>query len=710
MRYERLGAPLSVITLLGVWGLLPPAAYAQSAPNSAEPPPTLAQATTTGTGPQSSDQAPSPGSPGALQEVTVSATKLDVTERDMTQAASVVTAADIEDQAQTSVTDTLRELPGIQFQVGGAPGQFIYPRLRGFTDSTLYVFDGITWNGGGSGSINYLLGQLDPTMVQSIQVLRGPRATTYGANTTSGVIDFTTLAATGSEGDLSVEGGSLDWRKFRAGVQDVESIGDGTWNGTLNASYVDSGGEWQYEFTKNATVVGRTSFKDGAFEVGLSFYLTDNKFQSAALDQYYPGYPDGDFSVQIPDPSNLDTTKAGIGSLWFEEQLLPGLSQRLTVGYAGQDFDLYDGPVGPSGLLGTYAAPFSGFTDPDSGGTYSAGEPVPVYQFPFWYHTVEDNSEADYNLRYQADSVSAMLGATYLEQIFDSSASYSSPENESESTRSIYGNASVGWLNNQLHTEFGARLDSYTEWRNKATYSVGATYDLPIPGGLAVYTNYGTSFTQPTLDQLYDPIYGNKQITPENASTIEAGVRGQQLEGRLTESVTYWHSYVDNVIYEDPYIYNPLVPSEFGPPYGLYENGHAERSQGVEVETDYKLTSHLTLNANYTRTDAYINQAPTGWVFMYETARNMGNVGLTWTQAQFDFGTNLYMTDHRLDYSYQFWAPGYTRLDFFGRYHVTGHFDLYARVQNALDHDIVEIIGYKNPGVYFVAGVRYTFD
>src|SRR3984885_8571387 len=120
----------------------------------------------------------------ALQEVTVTATKLDVTQWDMPQASEIVTQGQITAQAQTSVTDVLRQQPGIQFQVGGAPGQFIYPRLRGFSDSTLYVFDGITWNGGGSGGINFLLGQLDPTMVQSIQVLRGPRATTYGANTT----------------------------------------------------------------------------------------------------------------------------------------------------------------------------------------------------------------------------------------------------------------------------------------------------------------------------------------------------------------------------------------------------------------------------------------------------------------------------------------------------------------------------------------------
>ena len=54
-------------------------------------------------------------------------------------------------------------------------------------------------------------------------------------------------------------------------------------------------------------------------------------------------------------------------------------------------------------------------------------------------------------------------------------------------------------------------------------------------------------------------------------------------------------------------------------------------------------------------------------------------------------------------------ASSVLRLDFFGRYHVSGHFDLYARVQNALDHHIIEVIGYKNPGVYAIAGASYKF-
>ena len=52
----------------------------------------------------------------------------------------------------------------------------------------------------------------------------------------------------------------------------------------------------------------------------------------------------------------------------------------------------------------------------------------------------------------------------------------------------------------------------------------------------------------------------------------------------------------------------------------------------------------------------------------------------------------------------------FARLDFFGRYRASGHLDLYGRVQNALDRRIIEVLGYRNPGVYFVVGANYKLN
>ncbi len=203
-------------------------------------------------------------------------------------------------------------------------------------------------------------------------------------------------------------------------------MGDGTFNFSLNASYLDSDGTNPLEYSKNTTVVGHAAFRNDSFQIGGSFYYTDNKFQSAALVESVQDAPPPYFSVQIPNPQNVDSTKAGIGSLWFEQQLTSSLSQKLTVGFAGQDFTAQEGPepTANDGLLGNYIAPYDGWTDPNTYSNFNQGDVVPVYQTLLNYKMINNNAQADYNLRYQTDSISAMLGANYQEQIFDVTDDY----------------------------------------------------------------------------------------------------------------------------------------------------------------------------------------------------------------------------------------------------------------------------------------------
>jgi outer membrane cobalamin receptor len=643
----------------------------------------------------------------SLNPVIVTASKLELPQSDLSQSASIVTVTTIESQAQTSVTDTLRQQPGVQFQSGGGPGQALNMRLRGFADTTLFVLDGITINEGGTGDIGYLLGQLDPTMFDRIEVLHGPRATIYGADSTSGVVAFDTLSGAAGGSSVSLEAGSLDWKKVRAGTGYQLSVGEGTWSYSVNGSWVDSGGVNRWEFYRNGTLVARSSYTRGSIQVGASVYGTDNEFQNADLIESNPGATQANyFAVQIPDPSDIDVTRGGVASLWFEQQLGEHLSQRLTLGGTVQDFLIVNGDTADGGLIGYYSAPYDGWSDPDSGMTYGAGQRVPVYQYAYTYQTISHSRQADYNLRYRTSTVSAVFGATYLGQSYDENLD-AGGNDESQSIRSIYGNADLGLLDQRLHLQGGLRLDSYTDWSDKGTYSAGAVYDLTrgAPLGLAVFVNYGTSFTQPTLDQLYNPVYGSHALTPESADTIEAGVRANQADQRISESVTLWHSYVSNVIAYDYLIANPR--ETYG--YGEYANLAAERSQGAEVTADWQVLPHLHATANYTRTDAFVNQDSGDWTLMVENARNMGNAGLVYTVSSFDVGTNLFLTDHRLRWAGDVWAPGYARLDLYGRYHLGTRLEAYARVQNVLDHPIVQILGYRDAGVYLTGGLRYGF-
>lgn len=651
--------------------------------------------------PSGAQPAPTPASP--IEQVTVVASKLDVTEGDLPQPVSILTADDIAAQAQSSMVDTLRQLPAVQLQQAGGPGQGVHITLRGFSDSTLYVFDGITLNAGGSGDVGYLLGQLDPTMVQRIEVLRGPHATLYGANSTAGVIDFTSIEGDHAESDADASLGSLDWKKLRLGTENRIDLGSGVWSYSVNGSWTDSAGVNRYEFYKNATLVARSTYRSGDVTLGASFYGTDNEFQNADLIESIAGATQSNyFAVQIPDPSDVDQTKFGILSVWLEQQLSSQWSQKLTVGGAGQDFSIRNGDYGNGGLIGYYSAPYTGWTDPVSFQTYAAGQSVPVYQTAYSYKTINDNKEADYNLRYRTELLSAVLGATYLGQVYDEGGAYGSA-NENQSTSSLYADALVAALGNRAHLELGARLDHYSAWASKGTYSGGLDYALTETVDL--YGNYATSFTQPTLDELYNPVYGNKGLTPENASTIEAGVRTRQLEQRLTAGLTYWHSYVGNVITYDFSVYNPRNVGD----YGEYANSEAARSQGVELELDYRVLGGLLVSANYTHTDSYQTDTARAWHYRVLNARNMGNIAVSYRVSRFDVGTDLYLSDHRLRWAGDVWAPGYLRLDLYGRYHIGPRLDGYVRVQNALDAHIVQVLGYRNPGIYVIGGAGYRF-
>ena len=125
--------------------------------------------------------------------IVVQSTKIEKRLENITDSVTVVSEYDIKTNQYTDFTEVLRFTPGVEFKQAGGPGQFNYPKLRGYGEGHfLVIVDGVKLNEGLGGSVGHFMGQIDPSLVERVEILRGPQSALYGSNTTAGVISITT--------------------------------------------------------------------------------------------------------------------------------------------------------------------------------------------------------------------------------------------------------------------------------------------------------------------------------------------------------------------------------------------------------------------------------------------------------------------------------------------------------------------------------------
>jgi len=130
----------------------------------------------------------------------------------------VIDRAQIEQSQAMDIGDLLREHAGFDIGRNGGPGQPASLFMRG-TDSNhvLVMVDGVKINPGTIGGA--ALQNIDPELIERIEIVKGPRSALYGSEAVGGVINIITRrAATGLDGNAYVGAGRYDTRKTGAGL------------------------------------------------------------------------------------------------------------------------------------------------------------------------------------------------------------------------------------------------------------------------------------------------------------------------------------------------------------------------------------------------------------------------------------------------------------------------------------------------------------
>lgn len=206
----------------------------------------------------------------------------------------VITRDEIERTQAKDVADLLRFHAGLDIGRNGGPGQPTSLFLRG-TDSnhTLVLIDGVRMNPGtiGGAAIN----NLNPALIERIEIVKGPRSALYGSDAIGGVINIITRdAPEGGRLEATVGAGSFGTRELagaasyrdsdrRLGVDAARLDSDGY------APRTDSDIESGYDNT-NVKVFAGT--RVGAVDAELSHFQSAGKveyldFFLTPIDQNY---------------------------------------------------------------------------------------------------------------------------------------------------------------------------------------------------------------------------------------------------------------------------------------------------------------------------------------------------------------------------------------------------------------------------------------
>lgn len=155
------------------------------------------------------------------------ATKTDTPLVQLPQTVDVITRQQLSDQGSRNINDSLRYTPGVFTGVAGASARQDAIQLRGFSggDVNNAFMDGMRLLSDPGAYSNF---QIDPFMLERIDVIKGPSSVLYGRAQPGGLVNYTTKRPLAErKGQVQVYGGSFD--TFGGGVDVTGPLPDASW-------------------------------------------------------------------------------------------------------------------------------------------------------------------------------------------------------------------------------------------------------------------------------------------------------------------------------------------------------------------------------------------------------------------------------------------------------------------------------------------------
>jgi outer membrane receptor protein involved in Fe transport len=234
-----------------------------------------------------------------------------------------------------------------------------------------------------------------------------------------------------------------------------------------------------------------------------------------------------------------------------------------------------------------------------------------------------------------------------------------------------------------------------TEWSPR----VGATFTIPETP-LVIYGSWGEGFKLPSFFALGNPLVGNPNLKSEYGRGYEVGLRGSFIDDKIRSSLTYFDLDVEELIDFDQRTFS-LV------------NRDQVVSRGVEFNLDVEPCEKLSFGGNvtYNSTDIRgtaeeLRRQPRwkGNVFaFYQPFDTLSlNLRALFVGKRFDSSNPTGDGQVRLD--------PYQRVDISATWNFSKIASLFFVLENLLDQDYQEALGFPAPGIRPLVGIEIRVD
>ena len=608
-----------------------------------------------------------------LEEVIVTANKLEQKQNATGKVVTVINAAALQANAGRTIAQILNEqaglyLPGSLSNAGTVPS--IY--MRGASSGrTLILIDGMPVGDPSMISNEFDLNLVPLNLIERIEILKGAQSTLYGSDAIGGVINIITKnkSIPNFSGDFST--GSYGTRKLN--LQHSNTIGK------LNYA-VGFGNEAATGFSSATDMTGKNNFdKDGYknnnWFANINYAINQNWNLKASTHQtsYNADIDYGAFKDDKDEKFNNATKLTGIVLKYKKAKNIFQFQYQLSTqdrqyknDSADRTYTIFEDNQysGKSHFADAfYSTPLSKNIQWIMGGDFRYGS-------------------------YQQTYASISEWGPYND-IFKDTFQYQT---------ALYSSLLINDVSNKWLLELGGRMNKHNRYGANQTFTISPSYKLSA--AFRLMANASTGYKAPSLYQLSY----NEALKPEQSFNTEMGVE-----------------YKTNTVFARAVYYNRTIDN--GIDYNNFENNFfnfiQQKVNGTELEFNWKVNEKNNISLNYTLMNGQetnqnrITNSDT-ITYNYLLKRPKNTAGIQWS---FEPSSKLNLSIAARYISKRYDVGGYaaedislksyTLLNAHIQYKYNKHILLYADAQNIGNVAFQEINGYNAMGRMFMIGLRW---